>query len=241
MIGELKKNFDQLKAMINESLEKNHIVVKKVADALTSLSPDEDEYHRVFLEEHVSKLAAAKSNFEIFLTMNFHWNYLDPTLLDHLVVKFELEDVKQQMVKYISELQEFRKKTPLTLFCETQKKKKIKLSKEFREIVAEFEWSKDTTLEVVEDFRQECASHYKFHEFAMMLSNIKHGCFIITWIVPECVAEKTITMKLPPHIVQRYSMTKLTVGGTCIYPHTVSELFCASTDFISFSPTGHCM
>ena len=173
-------------------------------------------------------------------TMNSHWNYLDPTLLDHLVVKFELVDVQPQMVKYKSELQEFRKKTPLTLFCETQKRRKIKLSNEFKEIVAEFEWSQDVTLEAVEEFRQEWASHYKFHEFTMMLSNIKRGCFIIAWIVPESVAEKMITMEVPSHIVQRYSMSKLIVGGTCIYPHTVSETILCINSF-SFSPKGHCM
>ena len=115
----------------------------------------------MFVKENVSE---AKSDSRLFL----HWNYLDPTLLDHLVVKFELVDVQPQMVKYKSELQEFRKKTPLTLFCETQKRRKIKLSNEFREIVAEFEWSKDVTLEAVEEFGQEWASHYNFHEFTMM-------------------------------------------------------------------------
>ena len=234
MITKLKK---KLKEKLKESLDKNRILVKKVADALTSLSPDEDECHKVFLKENASELDEAKSNSRLFLTMNFHWNYLDPTLLDHLVVTFELVDVQPQMVKYKSELQEFRKKTPLTLFCETQKRRKIKLS---NEIVAEFEWSKDVTLEAVEEFRQEWASHYKFHEFTMMLSNIKRGCFIIAWIVPEFVAEKMITMEVPSHIVQRYSMSKLIVGGTCIYPHTVSEPFCVSTHFYSLPQDTAC-
>ena len=212
----LKKKFNSLKKATRECLDKHKIPVKDVAEVLMSLSPDDDECHRMFLESRIKVFAAAVDNFELFLTMDFHWNYLDPSLLNHLVSELELVEVKPDMTRYQSELQQFRMKTPLNLFHQTQKKKKIKLSPEFKEMVAEFDWPKDVTLEVLEQFRQEYASHYKVHEFAMMMANVCPGSFIITWFIPESVAEK-FKRKVPVQILRKYLVTTLTVAGVCVY------------------------
>ena len=214
----LKKKFNGLKKATRECVEKKKIIVRDVAEVLTSLSPDDDECHKMFLESHIKVIAAAGNNSELFLTMNFHWNYLDPSLLNHLVTELELVEVKPDMTTYQSELQQFRMKTPLNLFCQTQRKrkKKVKLSPEFKEMVAEFELPNDVSLEVVEEFRQEYASHYKLHEFAMMVADARSGSFIITWFIPESIAEK-LKGKVPVQILRKYSVTTLTVAGVCVY------------------------
>ena len=160
-IEEFKTRFRMLKKNIRGGLEKQRVPVDQVADSLTLLSPsDDDDYHKLFAESHVSDLFKADNIAEQFGTMNSHWNYLDPSLLDHLVRDFNLEEVKGEMETYKSDLGQFRKKTPLTLFCWAQKRKRVRLSPEFQEVVAEFDWRNDVTLEVVEQFRQEYASHY---------------------------------------------------------------------------------
>ena len=172
-IEALKKKFNGLKKATRECLDKHKIPVQDVAEVLISLSPDDnDECHKRFLESHTRVLVAAASHSELFGTMNFHWNYLDPSLLNHLVTELELVEVKPDMMTYQSELQQFRIKTPLKLFHQTQRKYKIRLSPEFREMVARFHLPNDVSLEVVEQFRQECASHYKLHEFAMMVADV---------------------------------------------------------------------
>ena len=212
----LKKKFNSLKKATRECLDKHKIPVQDVAEVLMSLSPDDDECHKMFLESRIKAFAAAVNNFELFLTMDFHWNYLDPSLLNHLVTELELVEVKPNVKMYQSELQQFRMKTPLNLFHQTQKKKKIKLSPEFKEIVAEFDWPKYVTLEVLEQFRQEYASYYKVHEFAMMMANVRPGSFIITWFIPESVAEK-LRGKVPVQILRKYLVTTLTVAGVCVF------------------------
>ena len=212
----LQMKFNGLKKKIRESLDKHKVAVTDVADALTSLSPDDDECHKLFLEGHVEKLYAASSNTVLFGTMNFHWNYLDPSLLEHLIRVFRLNEVKESIKSYKSDLKQFRMTTPLCLFCETQRKKKIKLSPEFKEMVAEFDLPNDATLEVVEQFRQEYASHYNVHEFAMMVADVCSGSFIITWFIPQSVAEK-LKGKVPIQILRKFSVTTLTVAGVCVY------------------------
>ena len=215
-IETLKTKFNGLKKKIRESLDKHEVAVTDVADALTSLSPDDDECHKLFLKDNVEKLYAASSNTVLFGTMNFHWNYLDPSLLEHLTQVFSLNEVKESTKSYKSDLKQFRMTTPLSLFCETQKKKKVKLSPEFKEMVAEFHLPNDATLEDVEKFRQEYASHYNLHQCAMMIVKIQSGSFIITWFIPESIAEK-LKVKVPVKILRKYSVTTLTVAGVCVY------------------------
>ena len=216
LIKKLEIFFDYLKNCVRECLERRRVSVKNVADVLTSLSADEDENHKMFLESHVSVLFRAADIPELFGTMNFHWNYLDPPPLDHLVDKFDLEEVKVQMEAYKLTLQQFRMKTPLTLFCRTQKRKRIKLSPEFQEMVAEFDWPDDVTLEDVEQFRQEYASHYNLREFAMIIAHVRPGSFIITWFIPQSVVEKLKT-KVPRAFLKQNSVTRLEIARVCVY------------------------
>ena len=218
MIEKLDKKFSNLKNSIRECLEKHKIFVKKVVDVLTSLSPDDDEHHKMFLESHVTALVTAADHSELFVKMNFHWNYLDPSLLDHLVRKLELNTMKAQTEAYKSDLQQFRKKTPLTLFCQAHRRRRIELSPGFQEVVAEFSWpnNNDITLEDVEQFRQEYASHYKFYEFAMMLAKVRPGSFIITWFIPSSLTDK-LMQNLPRDILPKYFITKVIISGVCVH------------------------
>ena len=214
-INELHKRFNELKKNIKECLTQHVIPVSEVADVLTSVSPDGDDSHKMF-EKDLEKLYAAADHSVLFGHLNYHWSYLDPSLLTRLVRELDLKDVKEKMEEYDLDVQQFRKQTPLSLFCRTQKRKRIKLSAEFRKMVAEFDWPKDVTLEVVEQFRQEYASHYKLHEFAMMVADARPGSFIIIWFIPESVAEK-LKGKVPVQILRKYLVTNLSVSGFRVY------------------------
>ena len=215
MINELHKRFNELKKNIKECLMQHDILVSEVADVLTSVSPDGDDSHKMF-EKDIEKLYTASDHSVLFGHLNYHWSYLDPSLLTRLVRELELKNVKERMEEYDLDVQQFREQTPLSLFCRTQKRKRIKVSAEFRKMVAEFDWPNDVTLEVVEQFRQEYASHYQLHEFAMMVADVRPGSFIITWFIPESVAEK-LKGKVPVQILRKYLVTTLTVAGACVY------------------------
>ena len=229
-IGILKTKFNGLKKKIRECLDRREVSVTDVADTLTSLSPDDDECHKIFLKEHIKMLNTAVNNTELFMTMNFHWNYLDPSLLNHLVTELELVEVKPDMTTYQSELQQFRMKTPLNLFCQMQKRKNVELSPQFKKMVAKCNWPNDVSLEVVEEFRQEYASHYQLHEFAMIVADVRPGSFIITWFIPQSIAEK-LKGKVPVQILRKYSVTTLTVAGVCV--------FCDKTEVIQHDFASH--
>ena len=215
MINALYQRFNELKKNIKECLTQHDILVSEVADVLTSVCPDGDDSHKMF-EKDVKKLYTAADHSELFGHLNYYWSYLDPSLLTRLVRDLKLKDVKEKMEEYNLNLQRFREQTPLSLFCQTQKRKRIKLSAEFRKVVAKFDWPKDVTLEVVEQFRQECTFNYQLHEFAMMVADVRSGSFIITWFIPESIAEK-LKGKVPVQMLRKYLVTTLTVAGVCVY------------------------
>ena len=217
MISDLKKVFHSLKDTVKQCLKKLRVSVERVADVLTSLAADEDDHHKMFLESHVSALFRAADIPELFGTMNFHWNYLDPPPLDDLVDEFDLEEVKVQMEVYKSDLQQFRMKTPLTLFCRTQKRKRMRPPGEFQEMVAEFDWPENVTLEVVEQFRQEYASHYNLRDCAIIVAEIRPCSFIITWFIPRSIVD-VLRQQVPKPIIEKYFVRKLTIAGLCVYP-----------------------
>ena len=215
-IGQLERRFNEMKLECRDGLEKRKIPVKKVVDALTNLPADDVDEHKQILQSQLSVYYQANDQAELIGQMSFSMNYLSYHLLEYLAKEFCLKEVSVQMEDYKSDLQQFRMKTPLTLFCQTQKTKRIKLSPEFQEMVAEFDWPDDVTLEVVEQFRQKYASHYNLRECAMMIAQVRPGSFIITWFIPQSVVEKLKT-KVPRAILKNYSVTRLEIAGVCVY------------------------
>jgi hypothetical protein len=217
-VTKLEKRFDEVKNAIKECLERRNISVKKVADVLISLSADCHEQHKLFLKNNVTALCTALDHSELFEAKNIHWNYLDPCLLDPLVRKLELKEVRPQIEAYNLDLQQLRLKTPLALFCQTQKSKIVEPPQGFEEVAVEFTWPQDegVTLEVVEQFRQEYAYQLNLHDFAMTLAEVRPGSYIVTWFVPKSIVEK-LEVKIPNVILKEYCATKLTIAGTCVY------------------------
>ena len=223
-IRQFEKRFNALKKSSRECLERLRVPVKRVADALTSLPADDVDEHKQFLESHLGALYQAPDHSELFGTMNFHWNYQNYQLLDHVIREFDLEGVKGEMKTYKEDLHQFRKKTSLKLFCESHKRRRIKPPPDFHDMVAEFDWPDDVTLDVVEEFRQEYACHYSLQQCAMMLVMVHPGSFIITWFIPASTVEK-LKEKVPIAILKKYLVTKLEIAGECVYPKVMSEVY----------------
>ena len=215
-IADFEKRFNALKKCTREGLERRSSIAKEVVVILTGLRADDMPDHKVFLQSNIHTLFKASDLFELFGTLNFHWDYLAYHLLDHLIREFFLDEVKGEMDNYKRDIKQFRKVVPLKLFCQAQKRRRIKPPVEFREVVAEFNWPDHVTLEVVEQFRQEYASHYRLRECAMMLDSIREGSFIVTWFIPESIVELLINFPAEKLMVN-YNVRKLDIAGNRVY------------------------
>ena len=210
-IDHFKSMFNELKRDLRDGLTKKEIHVRQVVNALADLTADDVDEHKQFLDSHLSVYYQANDHAELIGQLSFHMNYLSYHLLDYLGNEFDLVEVKGKMTIYKSDLQQFRKKTPLALFCRAQRR----FHSSFKKAVMHFEWT-NSTLEDVVQFQQEYAAHYKLRECAMMISEIRSGSYIITWFIPESVVEK-LKAKLPREILQKHCVTKLEIAGACVY------------------------
>ena len=187
MIDELEKEFELLKKNVRECIEKHTILMETVINALTQLSPGEDDQHKFFIRENRSDIVKAETSFEL--------------------------------EAYKSSLEQFRIRTPLTLFVKTQTERVLKPLRSFKKMVAKFKWPEDSealTLEIVEQFRKKYAHHYNLHDCAMILSAVRSGSFVITWFISECMTE-ILSDNLPTKLFEKYYVIKLKIAGTCVY------------------------
>ena len=99
--------------------------------------------------------------------------------------EFDLGDVKPEMNLYKSDLKQFRMKTPLKLFCKTQKRF-VEPPQDFQKVIAKYSWpsDRDVTLEDVEQFREKHACHYNLRNFAIMIGQLE--------IEGSCVYDATL-------------------------------------------------
>ena len=215
-IGQFERRFNRLKMECRDDLEKKRVPVRKVVDALTNLPADDVEEHKQFLQSNLNIYYQANDHAELIGQLSFNMNYLSYHLLEYVVKEFDIKSLKIQMETYKSDIQQFRMKTPLILFCQTQKRKRMKPPAEFREMVAKFDWSENVTLEDAETFRQAYASHYNLRECALMIAQVRPGSFIITFFIPESVVE-ILKAKVPRALLKQYSVTRLEIAGTCVY------------------------
>ena len=186
----------------------------------------------------MSALEEAHNQSALIGQLHFNMDYLSYHLLDHLVGEFHLEGVRVQMEAYKSDLERFRKKTPLDLFCDTRKGRRGKSLADFQKIVAEFQLptgASNTKLEMMDRFQQEYITHYNLKECSMVLSGIEHCQSTIkcTWLIPHSVTDK-LKKKLPRVVFKSYHLDRLAVAGACVYRHRqVSHLFSFLSDNIA--------
>ena len=215
-IRRFEKRFKELKKATKECLERKKISVEQVIEALTSMPADDLEEHKQFLKENLSDLSDSSDIPELIAKLSLlYWDYLSYQLLEYLIKEFGLE-VEREMEVYKLDLQRFRQKTPLALFCKSQKRRRRKPSEEFKEMVAEFDWPHEVTLEVVEQFRQEFAYHYKLRDCAMLLAAVRPGSFIVTWFIPESIVKK-LKENIPHLILEKYDVVNFQIAGIRVY------------------------
>ena len=132
-----------------QCLNRCRIAVMTVVYMLTEIRAIDQ--HKVFLEERHKSLRQCDDHWELFGMLNFYWNYLSPDLLDQLLAELILEEtsfeaIGEKMEKYKSDLQKFRQRTTLELFCQADTSAECDPPPEFRQIVVKHNWPTTVTL-----------------------------------------------------------------------------------------------
>ena len=220
----LQQKFHDLKKRCIACLEKNTISLTRVIEVLKSIKADKE--HTQFSESHLSTFSQTFDFNEIFGALAFNMNYLSCQLLDYLVNELDLNDVKHEMEAYKLDLQLFRTKTPISLFCDAKTfQSHIEPPPNFRAATSTFQLSKKMQmLEDIEIFQREFCYCYSLRYLTMLLAKVAKtskadlGSVTVSWFIPESVVEKLTNIYIVPRkLLMKYSVTKLMIDGNCIY------------------------
>ena len=152
-----------------------------------------------------------------------YWDFLNYTLLEHIVTKFGNNDTKAAMAKYVYELVAFRKATKLSDFIThwpcigrvppDMSKLVTKIGKE-----REKYWS-NCTLEDVEQFRTTLTQKLLLPSFATLLTDAEEGCISITWMIPSSIVKllSKDTLNTEMEWFKEHHIERLAIDGQDLY------------------------
>ncbi|CAI8036074.1 E3 ubiquitin-protein ligase TRIM71 [Geodia barretti] len=187
--------------------------------------------HRVFLEENLEALGQCPNHWVLFGRLNLYWNYLAYDLLFQLIEVLATEydrfrTISEDMAEYKEDLEGFKRNTPLKLFCKAEP---MPFSQQdtpppgFQEMVGEFNWSKNVTLEEVEQFQKRYARKYNARKYnledcAMIVNSIRPGSFVVTWFVPVSII-RLLSQETDRavNLFEEFEVTRLEIAGNCVY------------------------
>ena len=222
-IRTMEIKFSKLVHKARCGLVEQNIPLMNFRDCITLLPASIKHQHVAFLETKVKAIYQCESIVEIFLQLNLYWDFLNYTLLEHIVTEFGNNDTKAAMAKYICELVAFRKATKLSTFIAywpcagdappDMSRLVTKIEKQMKK-----DWS-NCTLEDVEQFRRTLTQKLLLPSFAVLLRDAEQGCISLTWLIPSSIV-KILSKNIHNTKLdwfREYHIARLTIDGQDLY------------------------
>ena len=225
-VKQLEKKFDARVLSAQDDMIHNKVEVRHLRHSIIRLPRDLKSEHHSFLSKKVKKkLEKAKTIEAIFLIVDDYWNFLNYSLLEHIIDRNASDDIKKEMAEYIAQVSAFRRKTRLDKFSKIYKRNERKVDETFRTLVTEHDIHlSTTTLETVEEIRHDICSELSLEEFSLQLAAVAPGSLVITWLVPQSlVAYIQKSVKLSSPAMRKHHVSQLTIDGLIVYDNTIGN------------------
>lgn len=169
--------------------------------------------HKYFLKQHSSKIAKATTVEEIFSLLNTYWNFLNCSLLAHIISKFGDEELKKQLRIYTQDLQAFRSRTQITDFLKVCREDpqlppvsvplQTKMSPEWEH----------RSLEDAEDYRKAMAQNSSLADYVFSLVKGEIGSIYLTWSIPDHATIAFLVAAMNSAFLQHHGIEDVTIDG----------------------------
>ena len=168
--------------------------------------------HDYFLKHHSSQIARATTVEEIFSILNRYWNFLNCSLLVHIITKFGDEELQKQLSTYTTALQAFRSRTKISDFVKTCPGNQT-IPPEFVALKTKLspDW-KDRTLEDVEVYRMSMVHSSSLASYALYLVEGVPGSIYLLWSVPSHAID-FLAAAINSEFLQHHYIEEVTIGG----------------------------
>ena len=99
----------------------------------------------------------------------------------------EWQKLQTKMDQYVQDLKKFRIRTKLGVYYEVVNKRETNIPEGFKELVTKHEWTKENTLEDVEQFRFKMADQYQLSDVLLLFKSVVFASVFITWWIPAAL------------------------------------------------------
>ena len=168
--------------------------------------------HKYFLKNHSSEIARATTVEEIFSILNTYWNFLNCSLLAHIISKFGDTELRKQLSTYTTALQAFRSQTKISDFVKTCPGNQ-KIPPEFVTLKTKLspDW-KDRTLEDAEVYRMSMVHSSSLASYALYLVEGVPGSIYLLWSVPSHAID-FLADAINSEFLQHHCIEEVTIDG----------------------------
>ena len=168
--------------------------------------------HQYFLEQHSSQIAKSTTVEEILSILNNYCDFLNCSLLAHIIDKFGDDKLQKQLSNYMEALREFRSHTKIADFMETCTGSP-NLSPEFVTLETKMspEWE-HRTLEEAEEYHKTMTQNSSFANYVVSLVKVKRSSIYLVWSVPEH-AVQYLAAAMDSDFLQHHGIEAVAIDG----------------------------
>ena len=236
-IQEFEERFERLEFASLTELEEKQVDLKRFRHSLILLPAKIKKEQATFLKENLPTISKAESIDEIFMQLNLHWNFIDCSLLEHIVNRFCSEEVKKDMIQYISDLEAFRKVTTVNQMIRCWPGR-IDPPPHFSKVTCKLNRDAATyTLHELDQLRVRFCHEFSLSDSIMMLHSFIAGSVVVVWMIPSgSVHDLRMELlrhgSMNPEFFEEYAILNIMVDDLCAYLYMPVTL-----DPVAASPT----
>ena len=215
----------------SENQETSPNFLRKLRTSVAVLPTSLKYQHNYFLEQHSSRIAKTTTVEEIFSILNSYWNFLNCSLLAHIIDKFGDEDLTKELSAYTTALKEFRSRTKIADFSKTCAHESSEIPPEFVELRMRMgpNWE-HCTLEDIEEHRQSLAQNSSLADYAIYFMAGFPGSIYLLWSVPDhAVGFLAITMD--QQFCNRHGIEEMTIDGEDLEEYKRTRSIATGSEF----------
>ena len=117
-IKQFEEKYANLVVHVRDAFKRGKVSFTQLQDCLLQLPVSLKLQCGKFLQSQASDLFQASSIDVLFIILSLQWDFLNPSLLAHLVQRFGDEQTKKSIDKYLGELKTFRMQTKISDFID---------------------------------------------------------------------------------------------------------------------------
>ena len=212
----LENEFEALKDDVYESVKDQP--VQRFKFKLTSIKVRDKEHHMDYMLKAVDKKATVT---DIWVSLNKYLNFLNHTILQHILTKFTHRTLQRRMDSYKDKLHILFRQTRLCDFLQCWPLYKHSPPiEELRQFVAKSTKNWDTcTLEDLDNMKGRIATLLLLPDFVLILETASRGCVEVTFSIPtSLVAQLQADIKkMAVKEMADMEIESITVDGVVCY------------------------